>query len=109
MTSIPATRQGLAPALSDEQYTDLRAELAAELRRLAPGAAPVDEQLGRDLAPRTRRRALQIIATLRRMESGTFGVCVGCQSPISYERLSAIPETILCAECSWTRELALQG
>jgi RNA polymerase-binding transcription factor DksA len=109
MTSVPASRQASAPALSAKQRAQLRAELAAELRRLLPGAAPVDEQLLRDLAPRARRQALQIIDALRRMETKTFGVCVGCLSPISYERLSAIPETTVCADCSWTRELALQG
>ena len=52
---------------------------------------------------------MQIVAVLRRMESDTFGVCVSCESFIGYERLAAIPETTVCAYCSQSRELVLQG
>jgi RNA polymerase-binding transcription factor DksA len=109
MPSAPARRAAPAPVLSAEQYSDLRSDLEAELRRLIPDAERLNERSLRDLAPRARRRALQIVAVLRRMGTDTFGVCVSCRSPIAYERLSAIPETTVCARCSWSYEVSLQG
>ena len=35
---------------------------------------------------------------LRRIEEGTFGVCLRCQENISSKRLSAVPWTALCIE-----------
>jgi RNA polymerase-binding transcription factor DksA len=55
-----------------------------------------------------RTRALKIVGVLRRMDGEGFGVCVGCRLPIAYERLAAIPETMVCARCSRRRELAFQ-
>lgn len=109
MHAAPARPVAPAPVLSVRQYSELRNELEVELRRLVPDAGPRDESALRDLAPRSRRRALEIVDVLRRMETESFGVCVGCRSPIAYERLAAIPETTLCAPCSRGRELALQG
>ncbi|MGH2611242.1 MAG: TraR/DksA family transcriptional regulator [Gemmatimonadales bacterium] len=109
------------------QYAELRTEVEQELRRLIPGQgsqleagsrnarrASVPESDGgpvealRELAPRVRRRALQLLEVLRRMDTQTFGVCVGCRSPIPYERLAAIPETTVCVECSWSREFSFR-
>jgi RNA polymerase-binding transcription factor DksA len=111
-------------------YAELRTELEQELRRLIPGRGSVQEagsrtsrnsqrasvlasdggpeEALRELAPRVRRRALQLLEVLRRMDTQTFGVCVGCRSPIPYERLSAIPETTVCVECSWNREFSFR-
>ena len=85
--------------LSTEQYVDLRAEVEFELRRLLPDAEQLDERGMDDLDPRVRGRARQLLDILRRMDLDTFGVCVNCQSPIAYERLSVIPETTICAQC----------
>lgn len=109
MHSAPARRGAHTPAVSAEQHSELRSDLEAELRRLVPGAEQLSERGLHDLAPRARRRAMQIVDVLRRMGTETFGVCVSCQSPIAYERLSAIPETTVCAPCSWGYEASLQG
>jgi RNA polymerase-binding transcription factor DksA len=109
MHSAPARRATHIPALSAEQQSELRSDLETELRRLVPDAERLNERGLRDLAPRARRRAMQIVDVLRRMGTETFGVCVSCRSPIAYERLSAIPETTVCAPCSWRYEVSLQG
>jgi RNA polymerase-binding transcription factor DksA len=109
MPSAPARRAAPAPVLSAEQYSDLRNDLEAELRRLVPGAERLSERSLRDLTPRARRRAMQIVDVLRRMDTEAFGVCVSCRSRIAFERLSAIPETTVCAQCSWGHEVSLQG
>jgi RNA polymerase-binding transcription factor DksA len=109
MHSAHARRAAPIPALNAEQQSELRSDLKAELRRLVPDAEQLNERGLRDLAPRARSRATQIVNVLRRMGTENFGVCVSCRSPIAYERLSAIPETTVCAPCSWRYEVSLQG
>jgi RNA polymerase-binding transcription factor DksA len=109
MGSVLARRAASARVLTAKQYAELRSELKAELRRLLPAADQANEPDLRHLAPRARTRALQLVDVLRRMDTKTFGVCAGCESPIAYERLSAIPETRVCAPCSRSREVSLQG
>jgi DnaK suppressor protein len=41
-----------------------------------------------------------IVAALRRLERGTYGVCVDCQYTIPSARLAALPETDRCARCA---------
>lgn len=38
-------------------------------------------------------------AALRRLEEGTFGVCLRCEADISSKRLSAVPWAALCIGC----------
>lgn len=88
--SAPLAQRALSPlSLSEEQYTELRAEMERELRRTVQG-----------LELRTRHQALQLLDGLRRMHAGTYGVCAACRSPIAYERLLAMPETGVCVRCS---------
>ena len=42
----------------------------------------------------------QIVAALRRLEDGTYGVCNGCGATIPIERLMVFPETLACAACA---------
>lgn len=112
--SAPTTRRkATAPRLGPARRARLRAELEQELQRLIPEARRVVDararsELARALGPRSRSRALQVLDALSRMETGAFGRCAGCRAAISYERLSAIPETTVCAECSWSRELSFR-
>ena len=38
-------------------------------------------------------------SALRRLEAGTYGVCVSCHDPIPYGRLLAMPEATYCVGC----------
>jgi len=38
-------------------------------------------------------------AALRRIDEGTFGVCVHCEEEISPKRLAAVPWTPYCIQC----------
>lgn len=110
--SIHPTAQ--PPPLDADQRSRLRLELERELRRLVPDVARAShvsfaEALAQTLGPRPRSYALQILDALRRLDDETFGSCAGCGGTISFERLSAIPETTVCAECSWNRELSFAG
>lgn len=42
--------------------------------------------------------AKAIHAALKRLEDGTFGVCVTCGDPIDTDRLNAVPHTPFCKE-----------
>ena len=94
-------------SLTAAQQTELRTEMEDELRRLVPG--PWSPEALQDLAPPRRRRGLQLLDALRRLDAGTYGTCHGCRLPISYVRLSVMPETTVCVDCSAARETSLRA
>jgi RNA polymerase-binding transcription factor DksA len=49
-------------------------------------------------------RAIDLERALRRIDEGTYGVCVRCDGFIHPERLRALPEATLCLECQKTAE-----
>src|SRR5262245_53288560 len=42
----------------------------------------------------------QVNAALQRIDDGSFGNCTSCRTPISEERLKAIPYAALCVRCA---------
>ena len=55
-----------------------------------------------------RRRALElemISAALRRIETGDYGFCLGCDEPIAIQRLTLDPAATLCIRCASAREV----
>ena len=106
--AAPTTYRAQPPPLDPTQQAELRRELERELVRLLPdsgasGTFDFAAELAQELGPRPRSAALQLIDALRRMDNGTYGLCAGCQRPIAFGRLLAIPETTVCADCTWTR------
>lgn len=76
------------PVLNPVQLRELQAELESELRRNQhPG-----------------RRAL-LVNALARIRDGNYGTCHDCRRAIPFDRLSAIPETTICIDCSWARHI----
>src|ERR1700686_3387805 len=57
----------------------------------------------RELAIRTLDRESNLLrnvrAALRRIEDGSFGVCLHCEEDISPKRLAAVPWTAFCIQC----------
>src|SRR6185503_4585112 len=53
-------------------------------------------------------RLREVRSALRRVESGTFGICAGCEENINPKRLAAIPWAPFCIACQEAadRELA---
>ena len=110
--------------LSREQIEELRSELLRlkkkmerSMRTTAQAMKPVEldqgavgrlsrmdslqnQGLTRNLQERETARYGQIITSLKRIEEGTFGVCVSCGRQIPFERLFVFPETPTCAQCS---------
>lgn len=110
--------------LTDDQIKELRTELDRQLRKLqrsmrttSRALRPVEldqtsvgrlsriddlqtQGLTAELQAREQLKQGQINEALNRMEAGTYGQCVVCGSPISFERLLVFPEAPSCAACS---------
>ena len=48
----------------------------------------------------------RVRAALRRIEDGSFGVCLHCEEDISPKRLAAVPWAVFCIQC---QEIADRG
>jgi DnaK suppressor protein len=51
-------------------------------------------------------RLREVRTALRRVEEGTFGICIGCEENINPKRLAAVPWASFCIVC---QEAADQG
>lgn len=52
------------------------------------------------LASNAAHRMEQVDAALRRIDSGSYGLCEQCQQPIAPARLEALPEATRCVACA---------
>ena len=98
-----------------------QAEISASLRNredIAIEKTPdaIDEvQLAgeRELAIRNLDRESNLLrnvrAALRRIEEGSFGVCLHCEEDISPKRLAAVPWTAFCIQCQEIADRSSQG
>lgn len=48
----------------------------------------------------SRAEVRQIREALRRIESGSYGICSHCSRAISAERLAAVPTAVTCVGCT---------
>jgi len=84
-----------------EQFVRNREGIAIEK---SPDALDeVQHAAERELAIRNLDRESQLLrnvrAALRRIDEGTFGVCLHCEEDISPKRLNAVPWTPFCIQC----------
>ena len=67
----------------------------------------------RELAIRNLDRESNLLrnvrAALRRIEEGSFGVCLHCEEDISPKRLAAVPWTAFCIQCQEIADRSSQG
>ena len=63
-----------------------------------------DKELRADRLGRLLDRAAALDEALHRIDQGSYGICVSCDSRISRERLAAVPEAPYCAACQRERE-----
>ena len=107
-----------APRLTRAQLRDLEDALRSDLARLERSIAT---RMGADVAPTTGTvyqgntqtesglavaletrvfdRHQMLDDALRRLEEGTYGICLSCHSPIPYGRLLVMPEATYCVSC----------
>ncbi|MBL8997641.1 MAG: TraR/DksA C4-type zinc finger protein [Gemmatimonadales bacterium] len=85
-----AFRASADAPLSRSQLTDLAIELRREITRLERSLASDGSSPELD----SYRRAL------RRIDEGTYGVCIACGGEISFDRLQVMPATQWCVRCA---------
>ncbi len=49
---------------------------------------------------RQREEKQRLENALDRIKKGTYGNCAYCLSPITYERLEAMPDAVVCVSCA---------
>lgn len=59
-----------------------------------------DDEVLMRLSRAGRTEAYLIQMALRRMDKGTYGICVDCGKPITKSRLKALPEAERCLSCA---------
>lgn len=111
----PARVRRLTKAQLRELERELRrerAQLERTLSRTAGAATPLmarrngfralpdtDGGLPAMLESRTLGRHETLVEALRRLEAGTYGLCLGCNESIPFGRLSVMPEATHCISC----------
>jgi DnaK suppressor protein len=63
-----------------------------------------DRELNLLISDRDREKLLQIEDAINRIDDGTYGICVECESPIPKERLVIMPFARLCVNCQAENE-----
>jgi len=106
---LRARLPGLRAALEQERKFRLEqlADLAADLRaHSTPAGAPGDpaeQQILREilhtLAVGARHALDSIERALNQMDTGDYGFCAACETPIPLAVLRAIPQTTVCLSC----------
>ena len=51
-----------------------------------------------------KRELRKISATLARMKTGEFGICIDCGMPIDEDRIEVYPQTLECIDCATMNE-----
>lgn len=89
--------------------TELRKRLGVELMDLHTKQSASDsadaafdssgEEIASQLAELESRELAQIERAIKRLKSGTYGICEGCSCKIPVARLNALPYSTLCITC----------
>jgi len=66
--------------------------------------ATLDREIDYTLEENSEHVLAAIDGALKRIEDGTFGVCVNCGEPIAEERLAALPWATTCIDCKRLEE-----
>jgi len=109
--------------LTEAQLADYRAQLERQLTKLEASMIVTDEamkpveldqtavgrlsrmdslqsqSMAKGLRERESARLALIQEALRRLDAGSYGVCMACGAAIVAERLSVFPESRTCAPC----------
>ena len=87
----------------DELEQIVRKRDAITIEKSADALDEVQHAAERELAIRNLDRESQLLRSvrtaLRRIEEGSFGICLHCEEEISPKRLAAVPWTSLCIQC----------
>ena len=105
---MTTTTQSLSPWHLRALKAQMEDDFARELRTMSNAKAPTtwspdarseSVQLETQLHEGAQDRLEAITAALRRFDTGTYGDCARCGNPISFGRLSVMPEATHCIVC----------
>ncbi|MDP9849180.1 TraR/DksA family transcriptional regulator [Streptosporangium lutulentum] len=68
------------------------------------GSTLTDTDRNRAMLDAARQQRSSVLAALKRMEDGSYGLCTDCGSPVPEGRLEARPEAARCVQCQSKRE-----
>ncbi len=63
-----------------------------------------DREFSLALASKDRKSLYELEDAMKRIEDGTFGVCLDCKALIAKTRLKVVPQARLCIKCQEKRE-----
>ena len=63
-----------------------------------------DREFSLGLASKDRKSLYELEDAMKRIEDGTFGVCLDCKVLIAKTRLKVVPQARLCIKCQEKRE-----
>lgn len=90
-------------AKQDELERIVRNRDAITIEKSADALDEVQHAAERELAIRNLDRESNLLrnvrSALRRIDEGTFGICVHCEEDISPKRLAAVPWAPFCIQC----------
>ena len=100
---LQARRDALQQNLARSDQ-DARTAESALSEVIDQSAAPYSREMLLSQSARERALLRMVEEALSRLRDATFGVCVGCGSEISIQRLRAVPWTGYCIDCQSTIE-----
>lgn len=84
---------------------DASGDLSAYTVHMADMAADTYErELSMNIVTSEQEILYQIDDALKRLDDGSFGVCLQCSQPITMSRLKAVPYASLCITCQRAKE-----
>lgn len=84
---------------------DTSGDLSSHAYHMADqGTDAMEREMAFMFASKSGRLVYHIEEALRRIESGTYGLCAQCQKPINAARLKAVPHARLCIKCKESEE-----
>ena len=84
---------------------DASGDLSAYTIHMADMSADTYErELAMNIASTEQEVLYQIDEALKRLDDGTFGICLQCSKPITLSRLKAVPYGALCISCQRAKE-----
>lgn len=81
----------------NENYESLKEEVDGDIADVA--FQSYEKQLLIGLSQKEKQKLEAIDAALKRVEEGTYGVCVDCGCEVEEKRLMALPWALRCVKC----------
>ena len=75
-------------------------EPSCALGRLTRMEAIGEKGVNEAMLASSKARLIRLENALKRIESGTYGLCIKCKQEIPSGRLSAVPEALICVACA---------